>query len=132
MLKQIVCLYGLLHLYGMKNKVVVTNVFLIIAVLFALLFQSFDSCQHLEKQFSEKNCHHQYSGRNSELTHQHHNFDHCAVCDFTFSSFISPDLNFYCLRFSYSEIPYIICVSKTPLSFSGSAYLLRGPPCPIV
>lgn len=116
----------------MKNKIVITNVFLMMSVLFAILFQSFDSYKHLEEQFSEIQCHHKHQGSNSEITHQHHNFDHCAVCDFTFSNFIAAENYFYCLRFSHSETPYFSTDSETPSRFSGSSYSLRGPPFSIV
>ena len=122
----------LIHLHFMKNRISITSIFLMMTVLFAILFQSFDSYKHLEEQFSEIQCHHKYEGSNSEITHQHHNFVHCAVCDFTFSSYFTPGTFFFCSQFAQIEIPYFSTSSETPLSFSGSAYSLRGPPSIIV
>jgi hypothetical protein len=110
-----------------KNKFII-SLSLAVAVLFSILFQSFHTYTHLEQQLSQKQCHHKYNVTQKEITHQHHNFDHCYVCDFTFGSYISPKEFSYQLYSTYKEIPYFISAEETVLSFSGSLYSLRGPP----
>jgi hypothetical protein len=111
----------------MKRKQLLLNLSLIVAVLFSIVFQSVDSIGHLQEKFSQKKCHHSYNS-SSEFTHQHHSFEHCYVCEFGFSSFITPTK--YCPAF-YADnwnIPYFFANPKTIISFSGSLYSLRGPP----
>lgn len=96
-----------------------------------MLFQSFHSYEHFEREISEKKCHHKYNSK-AEITHQHHNYDHCFVCEFTFASFISPEIFSYRLHFAHTGIPYFYSFSETPTRFSGSSYSLRGPPSFIV
>jgi hypothetical protein len=115
----------------MKNRFAIINLGFAIAVLFSILFQSFHSFEHLEKQLSEKQCHHRYHS-DSEITHQHHNFDHCYVCEFTFSNFISPVTFFHEPQLSTTAIPYFFTKTQTRQFFSGSSYSLRGPPAFIV
>ncbi|MBP2283459.1 hypothetical protein H4V97_001777 [Flavobacterium sp. CG_23.5] len=112
----------------MKKKQGIINLTLVVAVLFSMLFQSVHSYTHLVKQFSEKRCHHTYNVTNSEITHQHHNFDNCSICQFTFGSYISPNEFSYQLNSSYKEIPYFFTAKTAFVSFSGSLYSLRGPP----
>lgn len=112
----------------MKKKLVIINLSLMAAVLFSILFQSLHSYEHLAKQFAEKQCHHHYHQGKTEFTHHHTEFDHCFVCEFTLSSFISPENYSYALNFSHKEIPYFFNITKASASFSGSSYFLRGPP----
>ena len=58
-------------------------------VLVALLLQSFHAGHHLEELFAEKQCHHKYDKYKTEISHAHHDFDDCFVCEFTFSSVFS-------------------------------------------
>lgn len=99
-----------------------------VAVLFSILFQSFHSYEHLVKQFSEKQCHHKYNTGKTEFTHHHADFDHCFVCEFTLSSFISPDSFTFTLQTEQKEIPYFFNTTEASESFSGSFCFLRGPP----
>ncbi|WP_188049466.1 hypothetical protein [Flavobacterium sp. GP15] len=110
-----------------KNKLIV-SLSLVITVLFSILFQSVHTYEHIAKQLSEKHCDHKYNVSGTEITHQHHNADHCYVCHFVTSSYLTP------LDFSYKlysvagEIPYFKSKIETVISFSGSNYSLRGPP----
>ncbi|MBF2707461.1 hypothetical protein [Flavobacterium soyangense] len=116
----------------MKKKVAILNSLLMFAVLFAILLQNVHSYEHLSKQFSEKKCYHKYNS-SREITHQHHNFDSCFVCNFTLSSFVSADV-------SHFEIKKINCFSgysffkSRPITqfFKGSLFALRAPPSFIV
>ena len=122
----------LLPLHQMKKKIVILNSFLVLAVLLSMLFQSVHSYEHLAQQLSEKECHHNYSSKH-EITHQHHNFEHCFVCSFTISSFIASDIS--CFQFQKtifpSEYSYFKSKEITPF-FKGSLFALRAPPVFIV
>ncbi|MDD5150310.1 MAG: hypothetical protein PHC28_07470 [Flavobacterium sp.] len=116
----------------MKKKFALLNYFLMIAVLFSILFQSVHSYEHLAKQLSEKNCHHTYNS-SKEITHQHHNFDHCFVCNFTLSSFVTSKISQF--EFKKINIPsgYTFFKSRAITQFfKGSLFALRAPPSFIV
>lgn len=116
----------------MKTKLVVINYLLTFAVLFSILFQSVHTYSHYEKQLSEKKCLHKYNS-SQEITHQHHNFDHCLVCDFTFSNYITTDL--FHINHKKIEIPigYSFFKSREITQFfKGSLFSLRAPPSFIV
>ncbi len=111
----------------MKRKLNVINAFMGLTVLFAVLFQSIHSFEHLAQQFSGESCIHKYSEKTT-LNHSHH-WEKCSVCDFVFSptteiksvivSFENPVFYNKTLYFSTSEnIPF----------FTGSSFSLRGPP----
>lgn len=97
-------------------------------VLFSILFQSLHVYEHFVKQFSEEVCHHKYNGTQAEITHQHHNLDHCNVCHFTFGAYISPEVFVYKLNSNFKQVPYFFKIGKAIISFSGSLYSHRGPP----
>ena len=121
-----------LYLHRMKKKFVIVNSFLVLAVLFAMLFQYVHSYEHLAKQLSEKKCEHKYTS-SQEITHQHHNFDNCFVCNFTFSNFISSEIS--CFEFQKTNIPSGNSFFKSreiTQFFKGSLFALRAPPSFIV
>ncbi|PZX95100.1 hypothetical protein DOS84_00585 [Flavobacterium aquariorum] len=112
----------------MKKRFVILNSFLALAVLFAMLFQSVHSYEHLAKQLLEKKCNHSYTSKH-EITHQHHNLDHCYVCDFKISNFISTEFASY--EFPDFCIPsgYTFFKSREITEFfKGSLFSLRAPP----
>lgn len=116
----------------MKKKFVILNSFLMFAVLFAMLFQSVHSFEHLAKQLSEKKCSHKYIS-SQEITHKHHSFDNCFVCNFTLSNFISSDV----CHFEFKKINitsgYSFFKSREITQFfKGSLFALRAPPSFIV
>lgn len=117
-----------LYLHQMKKKIVIVNSFLMFAVLFTMLFQSIHSYEHLVSQLSEKKCHHKYIS-SKEITHQHHNFDHCFICNFTLSSFVSSDVSYF--EFQKNTFPSIHFIFKSreiTQYFAGSLFALRAPP----
>ena len=102
------------------------------AVLFSILFQYVHSYEHLAKQLSEKKCSHKNISSH-EITHQHQNFDHCFVCDFTISTFIPSDISNF--EFKKIIIPsgYSFFNSREITQFfKGSLFALRAPPSFIV
>lgn len=110
-----------------QNKLIVTAS-LIATILLAIVLQSFHTYEHLQKQLSQKECHHKYNVTNKEITHQHKNLDHCSVCDFAIGSYDFPKEFGFELYSEYTQIPYFISIEETILSFSGSLYSHRGPP----
>ena len=112
----------------MMKKYALVNVGLMLSVLFTMLIQSLHSFEHLHQLFQEKECHHTYS-QNTEISHQHHPFDQCTVCEFTLGAFIPTS------EFAYKTIektptpPYFSLETQDHIScFKGSLFALRGPP----
>ena len=116
----------------MKKRQLITSVSLAVMVLFSILFQSIHSYEHIAKQLSVKQCHHDYSDSNGEMTHQHHDYETCFVCNFAFGGYIIPHkfaLEFHSLN---KEIPYLFALSEKVFSISESICLVRGPPAVLV
>ncbi len=79
-------------------------------------------------QLSEKECSHNYNS-NQEITHQHHNFDNCFVCNFTLSSFISSDISPIVFKKTTVFVGNSYVKSREILQFfKGSLFALRAPP----
>lgn len=117
----------------MKRKLQLLNFVMGLTVLFAILFQSLHSFEHLAKQLSEKQCHHKYHSQKTEINHSHHNFDKCFVCEFAFSSYVSSNK----VETNYENkavvTKYSFAYSKEIFSsFKGSLFSLRAPPVFIV
>lgn len=112
----------------MRKKFQIINISLALVILSSILLQSAHALEHMAAEFTQEKCVHSYETGKFQITHQHHNFDHCFTCEFSFSNFISPET--YVLRVfsTHQEIPYFFTASETPVSFSGCAYSLRGPP----
>jgi hypothetical protein len=112
----------------MKKKFVIINSLLAIVVLFSILFQSVHSYEHLVKQISEKHCHHKPTS-SSQITHQHHSFDHCFVCNYTLDSFISSNISsFQCIKKPISTGYSFVYSKEITNFFRGSLFALRAPP----
>jgi hypothetical protein len=112
----------------MKKKQFLFHFFFAIALLFSIVFQSFHGYEHLEQQFSQKTCYHKHDSNRAEVTHQHKGFEHCLVCEFTFSSYIAPQDFFFYFNTAHKEIPYCFANIEKIIPFSGSLYSHRGPP----
>jgi hypothetical protein len=116
----------------MKKRLTIINTFLIVAVLFSMLFQSIHSYEHFEKQLSEKKCYHKLN-LSSQITHQHHGFDHCFVCEFTLSNFTTLKINSFEFKNYNTHFNYSFLYSKKISQyFKGSLFQLRAPPYFIV
>ena len=99
-----------------------------VVILFSILFQSVHSYEHLAKQLSEKKCHHNHVS-DHEITHEHHKFEQCFVCDFSFSNYISSDIFDFKLneKFVFSTLTFTKSKEITQY-FKGSLFALRAPP----
>lgn len=116
----------------MKKGFVILNLFLMFAVLSSMLFQYVHSYEHLAKQLSEKKCVHKYNS-SQEITHQHHNYDNCFVCNFTVSTYISSDISLFEFKKINILSEYSLFKSREITQFfKGSLFALRAPPSFIV
>jgi len=98
-------------------------------VLFAILVQSLDAMSHLKEQFSENHCHHKYDHNKTEIHHAHEGLDHCFVCEFAFSSFISPAKPTFTVQKVKIVTKYSTFYSREITQFfKGSLFALRAPP----
>jgi hypothetical protein len=93
-----------------------------------MLVQSIHSFEHLQQLLQEKECHHKYTGK-TEISHQHHPFDHCFVCEFTFTSFVSKSpYDYTCIEHHNSTAYFSFYSKEILLQFKGSLFALRAPP----
>ena len=117
-----------LHLQSMKNKLIIINALMSVVILFAILFQSVHSYEHLTEKLLEKKCYHQRHS-NQEITHKHNSFDNCFVCQFAFSNYIniSFNSNFGFIKNQILQLKTSYYKSITINIFDVN-YLLRGPP----
>jgi hypothetical protein len=112
--------------------ITILNSFLMVAVLFSILFQYIHSYEHFEIQISEKKCHHKYFS-NDEITHQHHKYDLCFICDFKISNFIHSDVTTFDLKKPTLFSRLLVFKSREITQFfKGSLFALRAPPSFIV
>lgn len=113
----------------MKNKFAIINFVFSASVLFAILFQSVHSFEHLVKQFSEAHCHHKYNPYQNEISHSHHGLEKCFVCEFTFSPFTTADaVNFSFVKPTFTTLYTVAFSKEVPDFFKGSLFSHRGPP----
>ena len=113
----------------MKKQFAIINISLMITVLFAMLFQSLHSYEHLIQNLSEQKCHQKHIGSGTQLTHQHYNSEHCFACEFTFSSFIPSELFTFYFKKATIVYGYSFFNSKEIINyFKGSLFALRAPP----
>lgn len=126
-------LFALLTFALMKKRNSILSFSFGLLVVFALLLQWAHSIHHLEEAFVEKKCLHDSSKSNAEITHNHHNLDHCFVCEFTFSTSVTT--SFFSFDHKNSEVAtsYSFFHSREITSyFKGSLFALRAPPFFIV
>ena len=116
----------------MKKKFVIVNSFLAAAVWFSILFQFVHSYEHLAQQLCEKECHHE-STSTQQISHQHHDVEHCFVCHFSVSSFVASDIHHFEFQKITFHTGYSLFKSKEITQFfKGSLFALRAPPIFIV
>jgi hypothetical protein len=114
----------------MKKKQLLLSLSLAITVLFSILMQSIHTYSHVVEQWSqtETECHHKYNVTHTEITHQHHAFEQCTVCHFSFGSYVTPLAFEYKFASNYNLIPHRSFSVQEVILFSGSLYSHRGPP----
>lgn len=113
----------------MKGKYSVISLFFGLAILFAILLQSLHSYHHIEVALSEKHCNHKYAVNKTEISHSHHDSDHCFVCEFTlnYSSQLRLEDYFLTAHSYFRKVTFFHSAENISF-FSGCIYSLRGPP----
>jgi hypothetical protein len=116
----------------MKKKIVLINLFMSLTVLFAMLFQTIHSYEHVYKQLTDKPCDHQYVDGQKQITHSHSVDNNCHVCHFAFSTFISNSFQTLSFHKVNIETSYVFFYTKAASNFfKGSLFALRAPPAVI-
>lgn len=100
-----------------------------LTVLFAMLFQTIHSYEHIYKQLSQKQCEHKYVANEKQITHSHSVENNCHVCHFAFSTFIPNPFQALSFHKIISETSYVFFYTKVAsFFFKGSLFALRAPP----
>ncbi len=112
----------------MKKKFVIINALMSVVILFAILFQSLHSFEHLTKELTEKKCLHKHNS-DKQITHKHKDFDKCFVCEFAFSSYIPNKIQSFSFSndFNFHKLDSCFLIESSHY-YSGISYSLRGPP----
>lgn len=96
-----------------------------ITVLFAILFQSVHSYEHI---FDQKKSFSQNDTLKTDVHVNDHEHGKCFVCEFTFSSFIESK----CITIASKSVTqleaYAFFYTEIPSVFSGNSTSQRGPP----
>lgn len=108
----------------MKKKYALLNLGLMLAVLFAVCYQSLHAFSHTISNDFEY--HDSKSGKT--LVHKISEKEDCLVCDFTFASFLSPEVFTFNFYPPFYSVTYTFSTPENVIAFSGSLYSLRGPP----
>lgn len=113
----------------MKNKIILINLSLMVAVLFAMLFQSLHGYEHIIKDHSTPKCHLKHLTSQNQITHEHNSIEHCFACEFTFSNYKSAEIQIVSFVASLPCFKSTFYYVKRLHSFyNGISYSLRGPP----
>ncbi len=110
-----------------KKKLLYINIGLILAVLFAVCYQSVHAFSHEHHlvSISSDDPHH-YTCKISENTVSES--EDCPICDFKFAAFLSPEVLHFAFIPSFYDIPYQFNSSESFITFEGNSFYLRGPP----
>lgn len=113
----------------MKKRILNTSFALSLLILLSIVLQSVHSFRHINDFLSEKKCDHHYAINKTIISHQHHQLDHCFSCEFTFSTFLAPDLlSFQCSKSASFSLYTAFYSKEITQYFKGSLFQLRAPP----
>jgi hypothetical protein len=114
----------------MKKKIIAVNFLMSFAVLFAMLFQTVHSYEHILRLSSEKHCDHKYTTGQKELTHSHSVDANCHICHFAFSTFVPNSFQSFSFHKTLVEAASYKFFYFEGISafFKGSLFALRAPP----
>jgi len=110
-----------------KKKLFYTNIFLIVALLFAVCYQSvhaFSHEHHLKTACCDDSHHLTFKSSEKTVTES----EDCPVCDFKFAAFLSPEVLQFDFISSFYEIPYQFNSTESCITANGNSFYLRGPP----
>jgi hypothetical protein len=110
----------------MKKKLQFMNLGLMLAVLFAVCYQSVHAFSHSIKQDSEH--YHSHSRSNKNLIYKISEKEDCPVCDFKFAAFLSPEIFTFQFIPFHQNVTYLFSIPENVIAFNGIHYFLRGPP----
>lgn len=116
------------HLLLMGQKFIFQGYLLLTALIFSVFFPSIHALEHIADAMHEHECVHQYGETNTEITHQHETKDHCVICDFTLSSYLSLDGVIYKKAVAHTGIPYFFHATNHRSDTALRVLQLRGPP----
>lgn len=117
----------------MNKKLNIFSFSLVGALLFAIMFQSIHSFEHLVKTVTSQHCHHKYDHSHTVITHSHSDFDDCFVCHYSFNNFTFTDfISFENLILNDYDTTSLFGYGEKFVFFSGSLLKSRGPPSVIV
>lgn len=108
----------------MKKKLQLLNLGLMLAVLFAVSYQSLHAFSHHITEDVE----HNHSKSNKNLVYKVSEKEDCLVCDFKFAAFLSPEIFTFQFTSFYQNVTYLFSIPENVIAFRGSLYSLRGPP----
>lgn len=98
-------------------------------VLFAMLFQTVHSYEHIYAQLTEKHCDHKYTSHKTQITHSHSVENNCHICHFAFSTFIPNSFQALSFHKLNLETSFVFVYTKSVSTFfKGSLFALRAPP----
>ena len=104
------------------------NIGLMLAVLFAVSYQSIHTFSH-NHHLKTEHCDHSHglSFKSVEKTFSQN--DDCPICDFKFVAFLAPEVFHFHFKPSFYEIPYAFNRTNSCITtYSGTSVYLRGPP----
>ncbi|NMH27729.1 hypothetical protein [Flavobacterium silvaticum] len=117
----------------MKKYTILLHLAALTAMLFLTVYQPVHGIGHYIEAVGQPECHHENTLSKHQITHKHQSEDHCPVCHFSASSFLSPGIYQIPLKCFVPDSGYSFIRSRGIVSyFCGSRFSLRGPPALIV
>lgn len=110
----------------MKKKVAILNFILMLALIFAVSYQSLHTFSHHEHDFST--CHHQEENSKNTFEKTISEKEDCPVCEFKFATFLKTEIFTFKFFSPFKESPYSFSVKEATSFFCGSLFSHRGPP----
>jgi len=109
-----------------KKKLAILNVILMLSVLFAVSYQSLHAFSHHNEMISNSSEHR--DSPHSKFKKVISEKEDCPICDFKFTSFLSPEIFTYTLFSPFKISPYSFSIKEATSFFCGSLFAHRGPP----
>ena len=112
----------------MKKRLIVIPLALLLSIVSSIVWPAWHALGHIAKDFDREICVHASPDGKAQITHEHSHLDHCYVCGFSFSHFLSPSIAHYWFAFPLQDIPYFKFIPDAPDVVPESAHPRRGPP----
>jgi hypothetical protein len=97
-----------------------------LSVIFTVSYQSLHAFSHHHSEVSV--CHSNPDTHKKSFKHKVSEKEDCPICDFKFTSFISPEIFTYSFFCPALAIPYSFNSKEASSFFVGSLFAHRGPP----